>query len=574
MRILSVSVTAAGRHLAARLPYEHIHGNLVETVERRWSDVDGFVLLVATGAAVRIIGPLLGEKRTDPAVVCVDDAAHFAVSLLGGHARGANALAVEVAGLLGATPVITTATDSLGIPALDMLPGYTATGDIATVMTALLDGRPVSVETPTNWPIPDSLAAAATHAAAAAIAGMRSSEPAAYRVIITDENLRLRPLPASVEGGHVLLHPPSLVAGIGTATNAPVQEAAALLAKVLSDTNLAPDSVAEIATVDRRRHEPAILALGLPIRTFTPEQLAVVPVPHPSDVVRAAIGTPSVAEAAALLAAGPDAALVATKRTGPNTTVAIARRGRPRGSLAVVGLGPGDLSHRSPAATRAIRNAQVVIGYSGYVEQCADLLTPNQRVLHSPLGAEMQRAQTALELAAAGEQVAMVCSGDAGIYAMASPVLELAGNSEFAGVDVTVVPGITAALAASAALGAPLGHDHVLISLSDLLTPWSAIEARIEAAARADLVAVFYNPRSQRRNWQLERAREILFDHRPFDTPVGVVTDAARPHETVLLTTLGDLDPETVGMTTTVIVGATTTVVRNGRMVTPRGYNQ
>ena len=163
-----------------------------------------------------------------------------------------------------------------------------------------------------------------------------------------------------------------------------------------------------------------------------------------------------------------------------------------------------------------------------------------------------------------------MCSGDAGIYAMASLALELVDDA--LDVDVEVVPGVTASLAAAAVLGAPLGHDHVTISLSDLLTPWPVIERRIRAAADADLVVALYNPRSRGRPWQLGAAREILLEQREPTTPVGVVTDAARPGQRATITTLAALDPDLVGMTTCVVIGSSTTAVVAGRMVTPRGY--
>jgi cobalt-precorrin 5A hydrolase/precorrin-3B C17-methyltransferase len=156
---------------------------------------------------------------------------------------------------------------------------------------------------------------------------------------------------------------------------------------------------------------------------------------------------------------------------------------------------------------------------------------------------------------------------------MASPVLDMAATTaDFAAVEVEVIPGVTAGLAAAALLGAPLGHDHLVISLSDLLTPWERIEARLRAAAEADLVLVVYNPRSQRRTWQIDQARTILVAHRSPDTPVGVVTDVARAGQHVELTTLGALDTTTVTMTTCLVIGSSATQVKNGRMVTPRGY--
>jgi len=168
--------------------------------------------------------------------------------------------------------------------------------------------------------------------------------------------------------------------------------------------------------------------------------------------------------------------------------------------------------------------------------------------------------------------VAMVCSGDTGVYAMASPVIETAGAPGAPPVAIRVVPGVTAALASAAQLGAPIGHDHVSISLSDLLTPWEEIERRLDAAAGADLVVVLYNPRSRRRTWQLDKAIDLLARMRPPGTPVGVVTDAGRSGARVEVTTIATFDPTIVTMTSCVIVGASTTVLRRGRMVTPRGY--
>jgi cobalt-precorrin 5A hydrolase/precorrin-3B C17-methyltransferase len=210
----------------------------------------------------------------------------------------------------------------------------------------------------------------------------------------------------------------------------------------------------------------------------------------------------------------------------------------------------------------------VVIGYRAYLEQCAELIGAAQQRIPSPIGDEVVRAKQALAEAEAGRRVALVCSGDAGVYAMASIVFELAPP----GLDVEVVPGVTAALASAAVLGAPLGHDHAAISLSDLLTSWDVIAARLRAVGQADLVVSLYNPRSGGRTWQLDAARAILLEHRPPTTPVGVVTDAGRPKQTAVVTTLADLDANGVGMTTCVIVGASTTQVVNGRMVTPRGY--
>jgi precorrin-3B C17-methyltransferase len=261
---------------------------------------------------------------------------------------------------------------------------------------------------------------------------------------------------------------------------------------------------------------------------------------------------------------------VVHKQVNPVATVAVARRARPPGRLRIVGLGPGAHELRTPAAEAAVRHAHVVIGYAPYIEACADLLRLHHEVVRSPIGEEVVRAKQALAEAAAGRDVALVCSGDPGVYAMASITLELAAGAP--GVEIETVPGVTAALAAAAAVGAPLGHDFATVSLSDLLTPWEAIETRLRAAAAADFALALYNPRSQRRTWQLDAARRILLEHRPASTPVAVVADATRANEQVHVTTLAHLDPAATGMTSCVLVGASSTRVVDGRVVTPRGY--
>jgi cobalt-precorrin 5A hydrolase/precorrin-3B C17-methyltransferase len=311
--------------------------------------------------------------------------------------------------------------------------------------------------------------------------------------------------------------------------------------------------------------------LGVPVLTYPAVELAAIDVPTPSETVRAAVGTPSVAEAAALAAADGGALLV-TKQKSPGNpalaTVAIARR-RSRGRLAIVGIGPGARDLITPRAVAELHRASVVVGLDQYVEQIRDLLRPGTRVEISGLGAEEARARTAVEFARAGRAVALIGSGDAGIYAMASPALEMGTDDDFEAVGV---PGVTAMLAAAAQLGAPLGHDHCAISLSDLHTPWAAIEHRISAAAEGDFVVAFYNPRSRGRDWQLPAALKVLAEHRPDDTPVGIVTDASRAGQRVLLTRLDAVPVDQVGMTSLVVVGSSQSRIIGGRFVTPRGY--
>ncbi|MBF0176565.1 MAG: precorrin-3B C(17)-methyltransferase [Magnetococcales bacterium] len=245
-----------------------------------------------------------------------------------------------------------------------------------------------------------------------------------------------------------------------------------------------------------------------------------------------------------------------------------------RGSLSVVGLGPGALEHLTARAREVIAEASVIIGYKTYLRLVADLLK-GKRVLESPMRQELARCAEATRLALVGERVVLVSSGDAGIYGMAGPLLEMlfhAGWQPDAGIRFEVVPGVTALSACAALVGAPLTHDFCAISLSDLLTPWPQIEKRLEAAASADFVTALYNPRSGRRTWQIERAQEIFLRHRSPATPVGLVTAACREHQAISLTTLAHMDVTTINMQTTVLIGNHRTFTKHGLMVTPRGY--
>ncbi|MFG1953550.1 precorrin-3B C(17)-methyltransferase [Micromonospora sp. NPDC048830] len=561
IRIGLVAATAAGRRHARTVADAWPHARLVEAdtvgdaLRAAFTGYDAVVAFLATGAVVRVLAPLLGDKRTDPAVVVVDEAARHAVALLGGHAGGANALAAEVGALLDARPVVTTATDAVDLPGLDTL-GWPVEGAVAAVSRAILDGEPVRLEADATWPLP------------ALPDTVRPDAPAdAYRLLVTD-----RVVPT--DGRTAVLRPPSLVVGVGGSRGVPAAEARALLDRVLADAGLSPASVRALASADVKADEAGIRstadALGVPLVTHPAADLAAVDVPNPSEVVRAAVGTPSVAEAAALLGEPgrhASAELVAPKTASAMATVAVARHA-PRGRLAIVGLGPGAADLRTPRAVAELRRAAVVVGLDQYVEQVRDVLRPGTRVLASGLGAEEERARAAVAEAAAGHAVALIGSGDAGVYAMASPALEYADDR----IDVVGVPGVTAALAAAALLGAPLGHDHAYLSLSDLHTPWEVIERRVAAAAEGDFVALLYNPRSRTRDWQLDAALRVFAKHRPPDTPVGVVRNASRDGERVRLATLATFDAGTVDMYSVVVVGSSQTRIVAGRMVTPRGY--
>jgi cobalt-precorrin 5A hydrolase / precorrin-3B C17-methyltransferase len=575
-----VAVTAAGRAAAARLSAawpdaRRYDGPAAQALPSAFAGCRQVVSFLAVGATVRLIAPLLRDKHTDPGVVCVDEALRYAVPVLGGHQGSANELAARVAAVLGAEPVITTASDATGTAGLDEFGadlGFSVEpgSDLAAVGAAILSGERVTLTVEPgspgdpDWPLPPLPPNVERTAA---------PEPGIPAILISERSVVT---PSAMGSAAVVYRPPSLAVGAGASRGVPAAELDALIAAALAGLGVSPRSVRELATADIKADEPGLRAAAAawawPVVTYPAGRLAAVPVPNPSETVRHAVGTPSVAEAAAILAASApsapgSASLVVPKRASAHATVAVARR-RPRGRLVLIGIGPGARDLMAPRAVAELRRASVVAGLDAYLEQVTDLLRPGTRILASGLGAEQERAAAAVTEAVAGRAVALIGSGDAGVYAMASPALELAGDD----IDVVVVPGVTAALAVASLVGAPLGHDHAMISLSDLHTPWEVIERRIVAAADGDFVTCFYNPASAKRDWQLGRACELLAARRPPGTPVGWVRDATRPGQQVWLGTLGQFDPAVIDMHTLVVIGSSRTKVVAGRMVTPRDY--
>jgi precorrin-3B C17-methyltransferase/precorrin-6y C5,15-methyltransferase (decarboxylating) CbiE subunit len=531
-------------------------GPASELLPRAWAECDLIVSHLALGATTRLVAPLLRDKKTDPGVVVIDEAGRFAVPLVGGHVGGANDLARRIAEGLGSTPVLTTATDALDLPALDTL-GWAYSGDVAGVTRALIDGAPVRVEKAHPWPLPPLPANVAVDAG-----------DARARIVVTD---RVSVSPSELPT--VVLHPKSLVVGMGCNRGTPVETLRALLTETLAAHDLALESVTAITTVDLKAGEIGLLQLvkqlGVPLIDYTPETLAEQDVPTPSAMVQGHVGTPSVSEAS-VLARGAE--LLVPKQRNSDATCAVGRI-PVRGRLSVVGLGPGSRDLLTPRAVERLRQATFIVGYGPYVKQIRDLIRPGTRVLASKMGTEEMRTAAAIDAARDGENVALVCGGDPAIYAMASPVLEQGTD----GIDVDIVPGVTASLAVSAILGAPLGHDHVTLSLSDLHTSWDNIEKRLFAAADGDFVVALYNPRSRTRLKHLPRALEILGAKRAPDTPVAVVQQACRKRQKVIMSTLSEFRPEWVDMNSLVVVGSSTTkfVTTGGgtmMIVTPRDY--
>jgi cobalt-precorrin 5A hydrolase/precorrin-3B C17-methyltransferase len=377
--------------------------------------------------------------------------------------------------------------------------------------------------------------------------------------------------------------------GLGCERNAEASELIMLAEKALADGNLSPSSLAMIASIDLKSDEAAIHAVaahfGVPARFFSVEALQAQTsrLKNPSQIVAKEVGVPGVAEAAALAAAGTASELIIEKTRSTRGTCAIAKAAQPlltlpgqaRGVVHVVGIGPGTPDWRAPAATSALEASTDWVGYGLYLDLVADVHS-GQIEHRFPLGGEEDRVRHAIALAKQGKEVSLVCSGDAGIYAMAALVYEVI-DLEPSRIAVNVIPGISAFQAAAAKAGAMIGHDFCCISLSDLLTPWEAIEKRLKAAAEGDFVISFYNPRSLKRRDQLERAFAILKQHRPADAPVIIASNLGRPEEKVKIVSFAEFNPDDVDMLTLVMVGSSQSkrfVRGNGKTYayTPRGY--
>ncbi len=545
-----IAVTASGRTAAARLAdawpgqtYSY-DGPARQALPQAWAQCEGLVCFLAVGATVRLIAPLLDSKWTDPAVVCVDESARHAVAVVGGHAAGANALAVRVAQVFGADAVITTATDAVSLPGLDTL-GWPTEGAVGTVSRALLDGEPVRIDSDATWPLPALPATV--------------SDTGKYRILITDRIVPADPLTA-------VLRPPSLIVGVDAGSFVAADDVLALLDAALAEAGLSPACVTTLATVDDGTGKAVIAQAaqqrGWAMAAYPAAQLATVGVPQLRRTVPARADLPGVAEAAALSQARE---LVVAGRTSGTVTVAVARV-QPRGRLAVLDLGPGARDLLTPRAAGELRRAAVVAGLSESLAQVRDLLRPGTRVLASGPGEEEACARAAVSEARQGRAVALVGSGDAGAHALARHAVDLAGED----IDVLGVPGITASVAAAVLLGAPLGNGHAVISLS-AQAPWEVTARRVRAAAEADFVVTFCDPRGSGSGWQLGAALAILGEYRSPDTPAALVRDAERPGQQIRLSTIGRLDPLAVDMQTIVIVGSSSTRMVSGRMVTPRG---
>jgi cobalt-precorrin 5A hydrolase / precorrin-3B C17-methyltransferase len=537
------------------------------------------VALCSSGIIIRVLAPLLGDKQGEPPVIAVAEDGSAAVPLLGGH-HGANRLARRIAAILDCPAAITTAGDARFELALDdPPPGWRVHNPLTAkaIVSALLEGRAVALKVEAGQP------------AWLTAGGAPFASHGELEVRVTD---RADPGAAT----RLVIHPKMLALGVGCERGIAPEEVLDLVRTTLGRHDLAPGAIACVVSLDLKATEPAIHALaaelGVPARFFPASRLEAetARLANPSAEVFALTGCHGVAEGAALAAVGPGGELVIAKTRSERATCAVARApapldpariGRPQGRLAIIGLGPGSADWRTPEASDLLDDGEDWVGYAGYLDLVP--VPPWRRVVRHAfaLGEEEARVRRALDLAASGRRVALISSGDPGIYAMAGlafELLERADEPAWQRVAVVVSPGVSALQAAAARVGAPLGHDFCAISLSDLLTPWAEIERRLEAAAAGDFVTALYNPASSRRRQGLGRALEMLRSARPPETPLVHARNLGRSGETLAVAPLAAFDPSTVDMLSLLIVGSSRTRMfarPDGRplVYTPRGYH-
>ncbi len=581
-------VTEKGRSLAGRIAGFYSGAQVLKfdtnQVAHLWDKHSSFIFIMAMGIVVRSISPLLGDKRTDPAVVVLNEKGDHVVSVLSGHIGGANDLARRIASLIGAEAVITTASDINNLPSIDLWASENGLvienwDALPHVATRLMNEEQLRIYSEPDFPLPKAF--------------IREDDPRHADILVTKKE-RIEICSSCVKD-QLYLRPQNLIVGIGCNRGTSAQEIESAVKAVLLEHNLSFLSIHSLATVDVKAGEHGLLEFSrqydLSIKAFSAGELNEVSGIEKSDIVFRAVGANAVAEPASLLASGTMKPLVPKQKVG-NVTVAVALRKAESenktearigegmdmkcGKLYIVGIGPGSAEYITPRAIKAIHDADVIVGYDTYIDLVRNLIS-GKEIFSTGMTKEIDRCAKAVDLALSGKKVAVISGGDPGIYAMAGLVFEILKNAVGAYGDtplpvVEIVPGISALNAAASRLGAPLMHDFASISLSDRLTPWELIEKRLDAAASADFVIVLYNPKSRGRVGHLDRAVEIISKYRKPETPVGIVKAAMREGEQMTVSDLAGVLDADVDMQTTVIIGNSKTYIWNGRIITPRGY--
>ncbi|MBU1056056.1 MAG: precorrin-3B C(17)-methyltransferase [Proteobacteria bacterium] len=562
-----------------------VYDRFTQSLTEHFYEYEAHIFIMASGIVVRSIAPLIRDKASDPAVLVIDEKGKHVISLVSGHLGGANDLSARVASALGAEPVITTATDVSGIVAVDEIAqriGAKVENKemIKKVSASMLNNAPVALicdyelfETyygkagykPDHFEKPNA-AALSNYAAVCFIT---------EKIFELDKELLEKSL---------FIRPHSLFVGIGCNKNTSQKEISDAVCEVFEQQGLSPISIAGVFTIDKKKDEAGLLeyvqTIGLNLQYYNAETLDNIDaegMSAPSAYAQKYVKAKGVAEPAALLGAGPGSQLIVAKQKKGNVTVAVARKkdicpAKDKGKLFVLGIGPGDLDYMTEHVRRVLKSSDVIAGYGKYIELVEPVIK-GKEIISTGMTKETERVDKAIQAAAEGKTVSLICSGDAGIYGMAGLVYERMVSAGIE-IDIEVSPGVTAAAAAASLLGAPLTNDFITISLSDLLTPTETVIKRIEITAASDMVTAVYNPVSKRRKELITRLQAEFLKYRDKKTPVGVVTHALRKGQKKEIRTLSNFLDCDMNMNSVIIIGNSDTVVINGHMVTKRGYER
>ena len=549
-----------------------------EILIKKWQEIDLIIFIGSIAASIRIINSFLTSKDQDPGVIVIDNKCSKIVPLIGLHQSNTQNIAYQIANLLGGEIIETNNSNDQSFLNLDSFGnqwGWERSGNIKDwsklVIKQANNEKIFCKQSSGNslWKNSES--------------GEIINQINEKEIVKPDATFHV----SIFENHETSWHPPVLWIGIGCERNTSKDLIANSLNNFFESRNLSQKSIAGFATIDIKNNEKVILELvkekNLPLKFFSKEDLSKMIVPNPSNVVQNEIGTPSVAEASCLIAAGEESKLLEEKRIFKNesgaVTIAVAESKNQynptHGEIHIIGSGPGDISFLTNNARKALSRCTIWIGYKMYLDLIKPIKRNDQVLIESKLTEEKERCSKAIKLAEEGIKVALISSGESGFYGMAGLLLELLQKikKEFRPY-FEVHPGISSVQLAAAISGAPLMNDFCSVSLSDKLTPWSLIEKRIEGALLGDFVIALFNPQSIERNWQLKSIIDICLKSRHSDTPVLIARQVGRDNQTKKFFTLNTIPFKEIDMLSIIIIGNSQTTLVDEIFLTPRGYLQ
>ena len=557
--------------------------NAKKFIQDNWKEIDIFIFIGSISATIRLISPLLVSKDIDPGVIVIDKKLSKIVPLLGVHQTDAYKISLKLANVFNGDIVMTNNSLSEKFLCLDSFGknwGWNRSGSKMNWSNLVINQsnkEKIYVKQFSGNKLWQGSESGQTINSLVEEDNLEKEENTFY--ISTKNNYKSA------------WHPPTLWVGIGCERNTSAKFIEECVEKIFLKYQLSPSSIAGLATIDIKKDEKALIEIknlkNWPIKFFTSKELSKVDIPNPSNIVFNETGTSSVAEASSLLACGDGGQLVIEKNIFKHkdsygqslgaVTLAIAESNKQfapsKGFIHVIGSGPGDLSFLTNESKEALSDSSVWIGYKMYLDLLKPLMRNDQIRINSDLTQEKQRCSEAISLAEQGIKVALISSGDAGIYGMAGLLIELIQK-----IDINfrpsfaIHPGISSLQLAAALAGAPLMNDFCVISLSDKLTPWETIEKRINGALLGDFVVAIFNPQSNERNWQLRKTIDMFQRVREKSTPVLVARQVGRNQQKKRFFSLDSIPINQIDMLSIIIIGNSSTKLIDDYLISPRGY--